>query len=288
MELEKLGFYPGCTLEGSSSGFAESMSKVFDTLKIPFKELNDWSCCGASSAHSLDHDLHLALNLRNLALAEDQGFKELLAPCAACYHRLISTNNEFYNDESLLETFNLKTGLNYQGKVKVRNILDFLLHQVGMAQIENHVVHPLSQFKFACYYGCLNTRIPRLAPFDKIEYPMAMDQIVEALGGESVDWSYKTECCGAGLGVTAEEISNKMVSKILIDAAAKAADCIVVACPMCHVNLDTRQDKIRQQFDIPKAIPVYYVTQLMGLAFGIVEQQLGIKQNFVPALQMEL
>ena len=286
MALEKIGFYPGCTLEGSSSGYAESMLQVFDLLKIPLKELNDWSCCGASSAHALDHELHLALNLRNLSIAEKQGFKELLAPCAACYHRLISTNNEFYNDETLLSRLNTETGLNYQGKVKVRNILDFLLHQVGMEKIENQVSHSLSSLKVACYYGCLNTRIPRLLPFDKVEYPETMDQIVNALGAETVEWSYKTECCGAGLGVTAEDISNKLVSKILLDATAKEVDCIVVACPMCHVNLDTRQDKIIQQFDIPDEIPIYYITQLMGLAFGIEEQFLGIKQNFMPALQI--
>jgi heterodisulfide reductase subunit B2 len=286
MESEKLGFYPGCTLEGSSSGFTDSLHQVFKALDMPVKEMEEWSCCGATSAHAMDHEFHLGLNLRNLSLAEAQGFKEIVAPCAACYHRLASSNNEFQSDEAVLKSINALTGLNYQGKVKVKNILEYLTSSANSKKISNQVTSPLSNIKVACYYGCLNTRIPRMQPFDLVEYPNTMDQVVQTLGAETIDWSYKTECCGAGLSVTMEHVSLKLVSNILKDAIAKEADCIAVACPMCHVNLDTKQDKIRDQYKVSESIPIYYITQLMGLAFGIKEQYLGIKQNFVPPLQI--
>ena len=273
-------------MEGTSSSFRDSLAKVCNVLKSPVTELDEWSCCGATSAHALDHEFHLGLNLRNLALAEQQGFQELLAPCAACYHRLVSSNNEFRNDRKVLDSINKLTGLTYQGRVKVRNLLDYLVHFIRPEKIADHVSNPLSGFKFACYYGCLNTRIPRMQPYDTVDYPNSMDVVMEALGATTVDWSYKAECCGASLSVTAEDIAGKLVAKILKDAVAKQADAIITACPMCHVNLDTKQDRIRQRYDIPKPLPVYYITQAMGLAFGIDERQLGIRQNFVPALQI--
>ena len=286
MESEKLTLYPGCTLEGTSSGFADSLYRVLEVLEQPVKELDEWSCCGATSAHALDHEFHLGLTLRNLWLAEQQGYKEILAPCAACYHRLVSSNNEFKNDQTTLDTINELTGLDYQGRIRVRNILDYFVNFVGTDLINKHAANPLSGLSVACYYGCLNTRIPRMQPYDSVDYPNSMDEIVQSLGAKTVDWSYKAECCGAGLGVTTERVSAKLVANILKDAVAKDVDCIVVACPMCHVNLDTKQEKIRSRFQISKPLPVYYITQLMGLAFGIDEQYLGIKQNFEPALQL--
>lgn len=286
MESKKIAYYPGCSLEGTSSGYAESLLKVLDVLGQPMKELEEWSCCGATSAHALDHEFHLGLNLRNLALAEQQGFQELLAPCAACYHRLVSSNNEFRNDRTVLDSINRLTGLAYRGRVRVRNLLDYLVHFVGPEKIADHVSKPLTRFRFACYYGCLNTRVPRMQSYDAVDYPNSMDVVMESLGAATVDWSYKTECCGASLSVTAEGIAEKLVTEILRDAAAKRADAIVVACPMCHVNLDTKQDRIRKRFGTTKLLPVYYITQAMGLAFGLEERQLGIRQNFVPALQI--
>jgi len=288
----KTAIYPGCSLEGTAAGFEISLRKALGALDITLPHLRDWNCCGATSAHALDHRLYLALCLRNLALAEDQGFSEILAPCAACYHRLASAGFEFGKDNELLERLNVETGLEYGGSVTVRNILDYLANVVGTGRIAQAVktdgrVSVLSGLKVACYYGCLNTRIPRMKGFDVMENPTCMDRIVRTLGAEALDWSYKTDCCGASLFISSESTASRLVSKILKDAVARGADCIAVACPMCHNNLDTIQNDIRRAYDIPRPMPVLFITQLMGLSFGMTASELKLNHAFVPFTQAE-
>ena len=280
--MARTALYPGCSLEGTASSFEVSLEKVLEVMGVEYNMLDDWNCCGATSAHAMDHTLYLCLALRNLALAEVQGYDEILAPCAACYHRLASANFELGNNADLLDRMNEEAELNYLGSVKVRNVLDFLSNVLGPQRISAGVVKPLSGLKVACYYGCLNTRIPRMEAFDDVEYPTSMDSIVQALGAETLDWSHKTDCCGASLFVSAESVATRLVSKILKDAVARGADCIAVACPMCHNNLDTLQNDIRARFGISRPVPVLFVTQLMGLAFGMSESKLKIDHSFVP------
>ena len=269
-------------MEGTARGYADSIEGVLGVLGVECETLRDWSCCGATSAHALDRDLHLSLNLRNLALAEAQGYAEVMAPCAACYHRMASVAHELNKDTALRERINEVARLRYGGGVVVRNVLDLLFNDVGVARIAQCVTAPLAGLKAACYYGCLNTRVPRMECFDDRECPMSMDHIVGALGVEALDWSYKTDCCGASLFLTAESTSSRLVGKILRDAEARGADCIVVACPMCHNNLDTKQEQIRAEHGIGRAIPVVFVTQLMGLAYGLSESELKLAHSFVP------
>jgi heterodisulfide reductase subunit B len=278
----RTAFYPGCSLQGTASGFRMSLLQVLRALDMECPVLRDWNCCGATSAHAMDENLYLALNTRNLALAEQQGYDEILAPCAACYHRLASTQFELRSHPNLLQRMNRDAGLTYRGTVKVRNLLDFLDHVVTPDQIRARVISPLYGLRVACYYGCLNTRIPRMEPFDDRECPQAMDHVIHAVGGVPIRWSYKTECCGGSLFLSTESVSARLASKILKDAVARKADCIAVACPLCHNNLDTKQDEIREQFGIPRPVPILFVTQLIGLAFGLGAPALGLPQNFVP------
>lgn len=286
--MKKTALYPGCSLEGTESAYRVSLRSVLQALGAACAELDDWSCCGATSAHAMDHRTHLGLTTRNLALAEAQGYEEILAPCAACYHRLASASNEMTNDEELRRQVNSETGLNYGGKIKVRNVLDLLVNVIGSDRIAERVTRPLTNLKVACYYGCLNTRIPRMKSFDDASYPMSMDTVVQSLGARTIDWSYKTECCGASLFVTAETTAQRLISKILKDAALRGADCICVACPMCHNNLDTRQKEIREQYGITRPLPVLFVSQLMGLAFGLSKDDLRLEDGFVSAASLEV
>ncbi len=278
----KMALYPGCSLEGTASGFQSSLVGVLQALDIDCDVLDDWSCCGASSAHAVNHKLYLSMNLRNLAQAQDQGYEEVLAPCAACFHRLAGSQHEFAEDGALRESLNTEAGLNYAGGVAVRNVLDLLANGIGLPRIRLRVKSPLKGMKVACYYGCLNTRLPRTECFDDREYPMSMDRVAEALGAEALQWGYKTDCCGASLFATKEEVSAGLVAKILGDAIARGADCIAVACPMCHNNLDTKQEAIRAAHGLERALPVFFITQLMGMAFGLDKSVLKLDHHFVP------
>lgn len=275
------GLYPGCSLESTARGFLKSLEKVFHTLNIRYREIKDWNCCGSTSAHAVDPKLFMSLNLRNLALAEEQELRQLLVPCAACYHRLATVNYKLQNNSQLLESLNRETGLNYRGGVTIRNLLDFYVNSIGIEKISKSVTVPLTGLKAVCYYGCLNTRVPRQAAFDSVEYPTSMDRLVETLGAETLDWSYKTDCCGAGHFITNEKLSFELTHKILRDAQDRGAACIAVSCPMCHNNLDTKQAVIRKQYNLPKLIPIVFVSQLIGLAFGFRARSLGIQRSFV-------
>lgn len=277
-----IGLYPGCTLETSSVQFRDSLLFAADCLGLSCRELRHWSCCGASSAHALDAELNLCLALRNLALAEQQGYREVLAPCAACYHRLASANLELTRDGELRAEYNRRTGFAYGGGVRIRNVLDLLANGIGAEAIRARVRQPLAELRAACYYGCLNTRLRDVEPFDDRECPHSMDRIVEALGAIPVEWDSRTECCGGSLFVTAEGLAARLVAEILRDAALREADCIVVTCPMCQNNLDVRQPEYRERFDIPRPIPVLFLTQLMGLAFGGGGRSLGLSHHVVP------
>ncbi|MGM0497523.1 MAG: CoB--CoM heterodisulfide reductase iron-sulfur subunit B family protein [Bacteroidota bacterium] len=280
MQDKNIALYPGCSLETSSSHYLKSLEKVFEILEIDYSIMNDWSCCGATSVKSLDMNLNLALNLRNLSVAEQQGIDELVVPCASCYHRLASTEYELLKDKERLEKLSKETGYTYEGKVKVRNILDFFVNVVGIDSISEKVTHPLSEMVVACYYGCLNTRVPKEQTFDTMEYPMSMDNLVKALGAETLDWSYKTECCGASLFLTMGSIWEKLVGKILKDASLREADCVTVSCPMCQTNLDTKQKQVREEYSIEESMPVPFISQLMGLAFGCKPDEVGLDMNF--------
>jgi len=280
MQDKNIALYPGCSLETSSSHYLKSLERVFEILEIDYSIMNDWSCCGATSVKSLDMNLNLALNLRNLSVAEQQGIDELIVPCASCYHRLASTEYELLKDKERLEKLSKETGYKYEGKVKVRNILDFFVNVVGIDRISEKVTHPLSEMVVACYYGCLNTRVPKEQTFDTMEYPMSMDNLVKALGAETIDWSYKTECCGASLFLTMGSIWEKLVGKILKDASLREADCVTVSCPMCQTNLDTKQKQVREEYSIEESMPVPFISQLMGLAFGCKPDEVGLDMNF--------
>ncbi len=280
--IKRVGLYPGCSLDTSAKAYETSLTAVLRELGVEREVVNDWNCCGASSAHALDAKLHLALNLRNLSLAENQGLSDVIAPCAACYHRLASAERELAENEGMRTRLNAETGCSFGGRVRVRNVLDYLRNDIGLGRIRSAVRRPLQGLRVVSYYGCLNTRVPRGECFDDRNNPTAMDKIVEAVGADAVDWSRKTECCGASLFVTASKVSEKLVGGIVQEAAARGADGIVVACPMCFNNLDTRQEEIRQAHGIARPVPVIYISQLIGLAIGMTPRQLGLHQSVVP------
>lgn len=285
---DRAAIFPGCSLEGTSRAFHASLISVMRALKQDCVVLRDWNCCGASAAHTVDHQLYLALCARNLSQAQEQGYGEIIAPCAACYHRLACAQSELAGNPDTLAQINARAELAYSGGVRVVNVLDHFIGRQGAQAIAERVTHSLANLRVACYYGCLNSRVPRAYRSDaasqltQSEYPMSMDLLARALGAHTVDWSHKTECCGAGMSVTADSISMRLVARILDDAVASGADCICVACPMCHNNLDVKQDAIRAEFGIERPMPILFITQLMGLALGVPPNDLKMKDAFVP------
>lgn len=276
----RYSYYAGCSLHATGREFDLSSRAVCSRLGIELSEVPDWNCCGATSAHSTSHLLAVTLAARNLALAEEQGFDDVLVPCAACYHRLAVARKELGEDPRLRDQVMRITGRDYTGRVGVRPLLDVL---AGMERqrLTAQVTRPLNGLKAACYYGCLLVRPPAVTGFDDPEDPQSMDRLMRLVGAEPVHWGYKTECCGAAHGVANEAVTLKLVRDILDVARRAGADCVVCACPLCQNNLDARQNHVNQAFGTDLHVPVVYFTQLLGLAFGLSARELGLDTLFV-------
>lgn len=274
-----IGFYPGCSLKGGSREYAESVLAVAKSFEIELTELTDWNCCGATAAHNLNKDLSLSLPARILALAEKDGFDEILVPCAACYSRLMVTQHELGKNEELKKRICGIINMEYKGTAKILNVLQFIEKYI-LENIKFKIQHKLD-YNVACYYGCLLVRPHDILKFDRVEDPQSMDNIMKELGATPIDWAFKTECCGAGLSVSRTDLVAKLSGKIIEDALDRGAQAIVVACPMCQSNLDMRRPDIDKYLNRKTQIPAIYITQAIGMAIGLGDTELGIQRHFV-------
>jgi heterodisulfide reductase subunit B len=276
----EFGYYPGCALHGSSGDYEMSARACLKTLGVGLREMDDWICCGATAAHSLNQKLAMALPARNLAIAERDGCSELLAPCPMCSAQLIKANRALAENESLRAEMSNIVELNVTGKTDVLNLIQ-VFQRVGSEKIQQAATRRLDEFKPACYYGCLLTRPPKALRFDDCEHPTSMESLLTALGAHPVEWNYKTECCGAGMTMANEATVLDLSNKILNNAAAHGANCVVVACPMCHVNLDMKQADIDRKYGTNHEMMIYYLSDLVGMALGIDEAVLGVNRHYV-------
>jgi len=276
----KLGFYPGCSLTGSSREYNESLLAIAKAAGIELVEITDWNCCGATAAHNLNHELSVSLPARNLALAELDGMEELVVPCAACYNRLVMTQHELNEKAELKALISEKLQMPLKNEIKIINVIQFLEKHI-VPRLDELVKTPLA-YDVACYYGCLLVRPQKVMNAARFEDPMTMDVIMQKLGAKAIDWPFKTECCGAGFSVSKTEIVGELSGKIVRSAVDRGAKAIVVACPMCHSNLDMRRPAIESYLNRKVDIPVIYITQAIALAMGLSSKQAGTHRHFVP------
>lgn len=248
----KLSYYPGCSLAGTAREYDHSVRELAELLDIELLEIQDWNCCGASSAHMTDHRLALELSARNLLLALSENL-DILVPCAACFQRLRVAHLALREDP---ERFGIS---DYRPGFQIVHITPFLSGREYLEKTRNMVTRSLSGLRVACYYGCLSLRPPAVTGAEHFEDPRGLDRIMEALGADTVSWTHKTECCSGSLTMTRPDIARVLVGDIVQAAVHAGAQALVVDCPMCHANLESRQPG-----DQP--LPIFYATELMVLA----------------------
>jgi heterodisulfide reductase subunit B len=271
----KVSYYPGCSLEGTAADYAASIAGVTPLLDLELAELEDWNCCGASAAHSLNHQLSLELPARNLALAREQG-RDVVVPCALCFNRLKAAEKAQQGREETL------------GNIKIWDLLDFLTQESFLSSLGKKLVRPLTGLKAVGYYGCLASRPPAITDKADWENPKDLERLLQVLQAEPLDWSYKTDCCGAGLSMSRPDIIDTLVGRLYERALAAGAECFVVACQMCQANLDLSQARISKKLSKNYYLPVFYFTELIGLALGHPEAQDWLGRHLVdprPLLQ---
>ena len=271
----KLSFYPGCSLEGMANDYARSIKAVFMELEIELIEIEDWSCCGATAAHSLSESMSVLLPARNLAAAEKLGL-DIVSPCAMCFNRLRFS-------QQMIRKRLLDIPWPVTGDIQVHDMTRFFAEPLMITSIKKRLLKPLSGLKVVCYYGCQMVRPPKITGYTDYENPQTLDRIVAAAGAEVIDWSYKSTCCGASIGIARREIRESLTSRILQKAGQAGAEAIVVSCPLCQSNLDIFQ-KDRPE----RRIPVFYFTELLRLGFSQIGDPHWFKMHFtdpVPLLQ---
>ncbi len=275
----KTGIYPGCSLTGSARDYNESVFALAEAFELDFAQVPDWNCCGATAAHNLNKELSLALPTRILALAEKNGLDEIIVPCAACYSRLVVTQSELKRNPELKNRISEVIEMEYRGTSGILNVIEWIDKYI-IPKLDGKVVKPFN-YKVACYYGCLLVRPNKVLNYDRAEDPQTMDIVMSRIGATPVGYPYKTECCGAGLSISRTDIVSKLSGKIIEDAEYRGADAIIVACPMCHSNLDMRRGDINKFWKSEFNIPVIFVTQAIGLAVGLPASRIGLKRHFV-------
>ncbi len=273
-------YYPGCSLHASAKEYDESTRELFKTLKIGLQEVPDWLCCGATPAHNVDELLSLSLCAKNLELSK-QVEGDLAVACAACFSRLKATQHKLVDNNEKLKQVEYAINGTVPMDKQVKHLLEILATDFGLERLAAAVDKPLSGLKVACYYGCLLTRPPDVPELDCTEAPTIMERVIEATGAETVKWSHRLECCGANFTLSRPGVVLKLSGEVLDSAKRAGADCIMVACPLCHGNLDIRQQEIEEVTGRYFGMPVFYMTQLLALAAGVPAKKLGFGSMIV-------
>lgn len=274
---DSVAYYPGCSLHSTASEFDHSTRAVCEELDLKLIEPEGWVCCGSSAAHRSDPVEALRLPIVNLALIEQSGFQEVAMPCAACFNRHKAAQHEMRHNDVHKSQVDKQIGYTYQDRVKVSTMIQTLHQHVGVEKISTKVKKPLQDLNVVCYYGCLLTRPPDVTEAEHPENPTDMDDLLTAIGATVHDWSYKTSCCGAAHSLVRPDIVLKLSSDLITHAREAGAEAIVVACPLCHMNLDARQ----MQMEVSEPMPILYFTQLMAIALDLPEKAASLKKNLV-------
>ncbi len=274
-----IAYFPGCSMSCSAAEYGRSVESVTEALGVELVEPEGWGCCGAGAAHATDHELALTLPMKAVTTVEKMGFDTLTSACSACFSRLKCSEQATRQNEDTARMVGQTLGYEYQGSVDVHHLVDILIDKCGLNEISARVTNPLKGLKVACYYGCLITRPAKVTGAEDAEYPMKIDHLLCSLGAETVEWQSKTDCCGGSLGVTQTDVAAGLMQKIMTNAQTAGAEAIVTMCPICHLNLDSRQEEMGLKEDVP----ILQATQLMALAFGQGVDGAALKHNLVDA-----
>jgi len=260
----KVTYYPGCSLEGTAKDYAESIMGICASLDIQLEEIPDWNCCGATAAHSIDHRAGIELAGRTMNLAARLPHADMLVPCPMCFNRLKTAAWTLKQDSTDRYGMHLEASL-----PKVWDLANFLASDRMLKKIAKNISRPLEGLKVVSYYGCMANRPPEITETDDFENPQALDRIIQTLGATAIPWAYKTDCCGASQVLSRPDIVSRLVGKLYDMAQRVGAQAIVVSCQMCQANLDMHQEKIGADWGKRFAFPVYYFTELIGLAQNV-------------------
>jgi heterodisulfide reductase subunit B len=266
----KVTYYPGCTLYTKAKNLGDLAVASASELGIELVELEDWTCCQATFPLVDDNLMGMLSSARILMNAEKLGPK-ITTLCSFCYNVLKRTNDVLKNDPEKRAKICDFLEEEYKGEIEVVHLLEILKDDVGFGQLKSAVKKELSGLKVVPYYGCQIVRPASVLKFDDPENPMMLDDFLESIGCEVIDFPFKVECCGSYQVIHPEvkETALKCSHNILKSALANGAEAIALTCPVCYYNLDKKQDDIAECIEDFERIPILYFTELLGLALSV-------------------
>lgn len=279
----RYAYYPGCASQEITKESNTTTRLVAKELGIELHDMPKANCCGAGLLTDYDYPLYIALNARIFAEAEEMGM-DILTICSTCLMVMNTANADLKNDPKLLEETNRilgKVGLHYSGNIKIKQLLWVLASDYGLENLKKKVKRPLNWLNVAPFYGCHSLRPSSALGFDDPMKPWSLDAVIKALGAESVDYKGKTKCCGFQVDLVAEKTAEVMTATRLIDAKENGADCMVTPCPFCHINLDNYQGLAEKQVSRKISVPVFHLSQLVGLSLGLSAEEMGLSRHLV-------
>lgn len=282
----KVAYYPGCSQEGSALDYGKSTLALCAALGIELCEIPGWNCCGSTPAHAVDEELSAALCARNLDLAGREGYDYVATPCPSCLSNLRMAWHRMQDGHFRSRVDELLDQPSVENLPDATSIMQVIGNNCSEKQISARVKKPLKGLRLAAYYGCLMSRPAKIMDFEDPENPTLMERLLAACGAEMVDFPLKTVCCGASFGIPERALTARNSGKILEMAAILNVDAVVVACPLCQMNLDLRQKQAARAVDRHLHIPILYFTQMMGLAMNIAPENLGLNQLCVSAANL--
>lgn len=282
--MKRYTFFPGCSSsEGTAAAYGESIRAIAPRLDLELVELEDWNCCGATPFMSTNELESLCVATRNLALAEKTGV-ELVTPCSACYSVLNRANTQlrqYPQTRAKVDDCLSAANLRYKGTVKVRHLFETIYTDVGPEAIRSKVTKPLSGLKVAPYYGCQILR-PE-SSLDNQDNPQSFERIIASLGAEPTAFPLKTRCCGGSLVISELDLAAGLIRQLLESATANGANCVATLCPLCYTVLDAYQSIANKKFGSSYNVPIFFFTQLIGLALGVEPKALALEKSAISA-----
>ncbi|WP_456436739.1 CoB--CoM heterodisulfide reductase subunit B [Methanopyrus sp.] len=289
---KKLCFFLGCIMPNRYPGVEKATRLVLEELGYELVDMDGASCCPAPGVFgSFDLKTWVTIAARNLSIAEEKGY-DILTVCNGCFGSLNEANHLLQENPELREFVNEKLAeidREYKGKIKIYHVNTFIYEEVGIKKIEKKVERPLKKtdgepLKVAVHYGCHLLKPSEVTEFPgSVEDPRTLDELVEALGAESVDYKDKIMCCGAGGGVRSRELKMSLhfTREKIFNMLEAGADCTTNVCPFCHLQFDRGQIEMKEHFEKlpPKKLPVFHYCQLAGLAFGMDPEELALETH---------
>ena len=241
------------------------------------------NCCGAGLLKDYDYMLNLSLNARVFSQAEKMGL-DILTICSTCLMIMRTANDDMKRDAGLLKNVNeilFEAGLEYKGTVEIKQLLWVLKKDYGLENLKKKVTRPLDWLKVAPFYGCHSLRPSTALGFDDPENPSSLEDVLRSLGARVVEYGGRTKCCGFQADLVNLDSAVALTSDRLLDAKNNGADCVVTPCPFCHINLDNYQGMAEKKVRTKIRLPVFHLSQMVGLSMGMTPDELGLDRHLV-------